>query len=309
MDTPDTVHPDKDSTLAIGEAASNRNYDLFYTTVNDVYLNNEIPYANSVPFVFQRDIQTPLKFIGKSTSEPMDNFDYILMRKDPPYNMDYIFTTHILSLAKRAKVLNHPASLREAPEKIYPLKFPGIFPPTYIGKSKSMLLEFAEKHEDVILKPLDGNGGKGVLKTGLHDSNFYSICEILTQEYTQYTIIQKYLPEVEQGDKRIILLDGEPVGAIVRKNEGHDIRTNLHVGGQSQKTDLDEYDKELCAMIGSQLVKDGLYFVGIDVIGKYITEINVTSPTGIQEIKSWSNIDIADLFWEKLESPADLNLN
>ncbi|KAK3584132.1 hypothetical protein CHS0354_035212 [Potamilus streckersoni] len=293
MDPPQTVHPEKDTTFAIGQAASARGYTIHYAPVENLFLQNGIPHIRCRPFRFMNNPEQPMEFLAEDSLYLLDDFDVVLMRKDPPYNMNYIVATHILSLAKKTRVLNIPHALREAPEKIYPFQFPGIFPPTLISRKIQDLKSFAAEHDSVILKPLDGNGGRGIVKTSASDANFPSLCELLTVQESEYAVIQNYLPEVRTGDKRVILLDGEAVGAVLRVPPTGENRANLHIGGTAVQTELTAREKEMCSIIGPALKKDGLYFTGIDVIGDYITEINVTSPTGVQEIRRLGGTDIA----------------
>ena len=300
MDPPSTVHPEKDTTYALGEEASRRGHEIHFSLIQDIYLLNDLPHARHRKFVFRNNLASPIEFLSDYAVSDLEKFDYILMRKDPPFDARFIFICQFLRLVSKGKVLNDPTGIVLAPEKIYPLRFPGIFPPTMITSNFDTLLKFSQDMEGVILKPLDGNGGRGVLLTSSKDKNIRSMFEILSLEGTTPIIAQKYLPEIRQGDIRIILLDGEPVGAINRLPSDTENRANMHIGGKAVQHVMTEGQLKLCAVISDSLKKDGLYLTGIDVIGDYITEINVTSPTGIQEIKRFGGRDIAAEFWSKL---------
>ncbi|NHK28188.1 glutathione synthase [Parvularcula flava] len=228
--------------------------------------------------------------------------DVVLVRQDPPYNMRYITACHMLEyLLPDVMVLNDPREIRNAPEKLFPLDFPKLIPPTLITSDETALRAFRDKHQDIILKPLYGNGGAGVFSVTKGDQNFSSLLEMFRNFYDEPVIAQKYLPEVRKGDKRIILLDGEPVGAINRVPADHEARSNMHVGGKATPVEMTERDKEICAAIGPALKERRLVLVGIDVIGDYMTEINVTSPTGVQEVRRFGGADISALFWDWVE--------
>jgi glutathione synthase len=228
--------------------------------------------------------------------------DLVLMRQDPPFDMAYISATHILEhVQKHALVVNDPVHVRNAPEKLFVTHFPGLMPPTLVSSDAAAIREFRAKHGDIILKPLYGNGGAGVFRIAPGDQNFNALLELFTQFYREPIIAQAYVPAVRQGDKRIILVEGAPVGALNRVPAANETRSNLHVGGRPKLCDLSARDIEICAAIGPELKRRGLVFVGIDVIGDYLTEINVTSPTGIREIKALGGPDIAPLIWDAIE--------
>ena len=241
------------------------------------------------------------KIVKKETLN-LSDFDIILMRQDPPFDMSYITYTYLLEkISSNTLIVNNPIEVRNCPEKIFVLNFENLIPPTMITRNINVIKDFIRIHKDIIIKPIYGNGGSGIFKTFLNDENLNSLIEIFFSISNEPIILQKYLPEVKLGDKRIILIDGEPVGAINRVPQKDEIRSNLHVGGEARKTNLSERDKFICSTIGPELRKRDLFFVGIDVIGDYLTEINVTSPTGIREIENLNNINIAKLFWEYLE--------
>jgi glutathione synthase len=225
------------------------------------------------------------------------------MRQDPPFDMGYITATHLLELIHpKTLVVNNPAEVRNAPEKLFILNFKDLMPPTLITRDVSELEAFRREHGEIILKPLYGNGGAGIFKTAHDDQNFSSLVEMFTAMFKEPFIAQKYLPEVRMGDKRIILVDGKAVGAINRIPALHDHRSNMHVGGKAAPTHITRREQEICEAIGPELKKRGLLFTGIDVIGDVMTEINVTSPTGIRQVKAFGGADIAALIWDAIES-------
>ena len=228
--------------------------------------------------------------------------DIVLVRQDPPFNMAYITAAHLLErLQPGVLVVNDPRSIRDAPEKLFVAEFPDLTPPTLITRDLGRIRGFREEHGDIILKPLYGNGGAGVFRLTTDDSNFNALTELFMQSFAEPVIAQKYLPAVRKGDKRIILLDGEAVGAINRVPASGETRSNLHVGGKAEAVKMTERDQEICDRIGPALSARGLILAGIDVIGDFLTEINVTSPTGVQEIRRFGGPDISALFWDWAE--------
>ena len=228
--------------------------------------------------------------------------DVILMRQDPPFDMAYITATHLLEhVHSETLVVNDPAEVRNAPEKLFVTRFPDLMPPTLITSDRQAIEAFREEHKDIIVKPLYGNGGAGVFHLKPGDDNLNSLLELFTQLYREPVMVQRYLPEVRRGDKRIILIDGEPAGAVNRVPKEGEARSNLHVGGKAEKSALTEREKEICARIGPTLREKGLVFVGIDVIGDWLTEINVTSPTGLQEINGFDETCLEARIWDAIE--------
>jgi glutathione synthase len=226
----------------------------------------------------------------------------VLMRQDPPFDMAYITATHVLeNIHPRTLVVNDPFHVRNAPEKIFVTQFKDLMPPTLITSDRAEIDEFRAQHQDIIVKPLYGNGGAGVFRIKPEDENLGSLLEMFTQFYREPVIVQRYLPEVRKGDKRVILVDGEFAGAINRVPAKGEARSNMHVGGKPEATTLSAREKHICDTIGPELRKRGLIFTGIDVIGDYLTEINVTSPTGILEVKRFGGHDIAKLIWDAIE--------
>ena len=243
---------------------------------------------------------------GFGAFEELDlaGFDIVLMRQDPPFDMAYITATHLLELLPEdgPLVVNDPAAVRNAPEKLFVLRFRELMPPTLLTLDREAIDAFRQEHGEIVLKPLFGNGGAGVFHLRPGDDNLGSLLEMYASVYREPVMVQRYLPEVRQGDKRIILVEGEPVGAVNRVPPEGEARANLHVGGRAVKTGLTAREREICAAIGPSLREHGLVFVGIDVIGDYMTEINVTSPTGIQEIARLDGVDLAPNIWDAIEA-------
>jgi glutathione synthase len=226
----------------------------------------------------------------------------IFVRQDPPFNMAYITSLHILELINksRTRIVNDPNGIRNSPEKIFIFNFPRLIPPTIVTRSKEQVVQFLSKHKKAVIKPLYGNGGEGIFLVSNNDLNLNQIIESFISNNKEQFMVQKYLPEIIRGDKRIILVNGKPVGAISRVPKKNEIRSNIHVGGSAKKTAISKSDKIICDAIGPELRNRKLFFVGIDIIGKNLIEINVTSPTCINEIKQLSKIDIAKIIWDKL---------
>jgi glutathione synthase len=241
--------------------------------------------------------------LGEPVRTELTEMDVILLRQDPPFDMNYITTTHMLErVHPRTLVVNDPAWVRNSPEKIFVTEFPDLMPETLITRDAGEIAAFRRQHRDIIIKPLYGNGGAGIFHLREDDRNLASLLEMFSQMFREPFIVQRYLPEVRKGDKRIILIDGEAAGAINRVPAEHDSRSNMHVGGRAEATELTDREREICARIGPSLRERGFILVGIDVIGDYLTEINVTSPTGIREVKRFGGADIAALFWDAVEA-------
>ena len=239
--------------------------------------------------------------IAEPKNRHLSDFDAILMRQDPPFDMHYLSATYILErLPAHVVLVNNPAEVRNAPEKILAMDFPDLMPPTIISTDRAALESFRAEHQDVIVKPLYGNGGIGIYHLRPEDDNFSSLFEMHQAHWHSPIQMQKFLPEVSLGDKRILLIDGVAIGAIDRLPAAGQVRANMHVGGSAQKVDLSPRDQEICARIGSTLRELGMIFVGIDIIGGYLTEINVTSPTGIQEINRFNDVQIESLLWDSI---------
>lgn len=248
-----------------------------------------------------RDPNSPVSLASPATLD-LSTMDVILIRQDPPFNIAYITAAQILEqLPKDVLVVNDPRSIRDAPEKLFVLNFPDLTPPTCVTRDPQAMTAFRETHGDVIVKPLYGNGGAGVFKIAQDDGNFNALLEMFTDVFVEPSIIQKFVPDVTNGDKRIILLDGEAVGAINRVPAKGETRSNMHVGGRAEAVEMTDRDQQICDRIGPVLSQRGLILVGIDVIGDYLTEINVTSPTGVQEVRRFGGADISALFWDWVE--------
>lgn len=290
-----------DSTFALMLEAQARGHELFYYTPPDLMLRDGRILAHSSP-VEVNDVQGSHFKLGERRLLDLGTCDVVHLRQDPPFDMAYITTTHLLErLQPGVLVVNDPASVRNAPEKLFVMQFPYLMPPTMITSSASDVRAFREEHGDIILKPLYGNGGAAVFRMQPGDTNIGALVELFQTVFKEPFIVQRYQSEVRSGDKRIILVDGEIAGAINRVPALGDTRSNMHAGGRPEPTDITDRDREICAAIGPELKRRGLIFTGIDVIGPYLTEINVTSPTGIRQVKRFGGPDIAVLIWDVIE--------
>lgn len=296
MDPMATINPKKDTTLALLIEAQKRGFDLYYLELKDLYLQNGIAWGNHRPLQVFSD---PLHWykMGEPHQQPLDQFDVLLMRKDPPVDMQYIYATYILEHAERngTLVINRPQSLRDANEKVYATWFPQCMAPTLVSCKKETITQFIREQQNVILKPLDGMGGKNILKCDAGDPNISVLIDLLTQDGAQYIMAQKFIPSIlTEGDKRILMLDGAPIPyALARFPAEHDFRGNLAAGGKGIGQALTERDLWICGEVGPILREKGLFFVGIDIIGQYLTEINVTSPTCVKELEKEFKVDIS----------------
>ena len=302
MDHVSTVNIAGDTTFALALEAQRRGHALYHYTPDRLTLADGKVIAHVEELVV-RDEKGNHFTLGEQVRTDLSEMDVVLLRQDPPFDMNYITTTHILErIHPRTLVVNDPAWVRNSPEKIFVTEFPDLMPETLITKDPREVDAFRKAHGDIIVKPLYGNGGAGVFHLQDADRNLASLLEMFGQMFREPFIVQRYLKDVRQGDKRIILIDGEPVGAINRVPAEHDSRSNMHVGGRAEKTDLTEREREICARIGPSLKERGFILVGIDVIGDWLTEINVTSPTGVREVKRFGGADIAALFWDAVEA-------
>jgi glutathione synthase len=303
MDPIDTINIDADSTFALALEAQARGHALYHYLPQALTLRDGRLYARGRPLQVFRRHGNHHRF-GAYEELDLAGFDVVLMRQDPPFDMAYITATHLLELlpAEGPLVVNDPASVRNAPEKLFVLRFRELMPPTLLTLDPEEIRAFWREHGDVVLKPLFGNGGAGVFHLRPGDENLSALLEMYALVHREPVMAQRYLPEVRQGDKRIILVEGEPVGAVNRVPPEGEARANLHVGGRAQRTILTDREREICAAIGPTLRERGLVFVGIDVIGDYMTEINVTSPTGIQEIARLDGVDLAPNIWNAIET-------
>src|SRR3984885_14037971 len=301
MDPIEKIDISGDSTFALALEAQARGHSLLYYGPRALTFNNSAVTARVRPLSV-RATKGDHFTAGEPSVYDLSRADVILMRQDPPFDMAYITATHILErLHPKTLVVNDPAQVRNAPEKLFVTEFADFIPPTLITSDGREIREFRDQHKDIILKPLYGNGGAGVFRVRADDENLGSLLEMFTLFYREPVIVQRYLPDGRKGDKRIILVDGEFAGAINRVPAAGEARSNMHVGGRPEKTELTAREKAICAAIGPELKRRGLIFTGIDVIGDYMTEINVTSPTGIQEVRRFGGADIAALVWDAIE--------
>lgn len=301
MDSMERVNIEADSTFALALEAQARGHRLYHYLARDLTLADGALTAIARPLTVKREQGRHFE-LGKVETLDLARMDVVLMRQDPPFDMAYITATHLLEHVRgKTLIVNDPVAVRNAPEKIFATHFPGLMPETLITSDRAAIEAFRAKHGDIILKPLFGNGGVGVFRLRPEDENLNALLEIFTQLYREPIIVQRYLPAVREGDKRIILIEGEPVGAVLRVPAKGEARANLHVGGTAKKTSLTAREHDICAAIGPTLRKLGLVFVGIDVIGDYLTEINVTSPTGIQEIDRLDKVKLEALVWDAIE--------
>ncbi len=284
MDPIESINIDTDSTFAMALEAQERGHTLFHYLPQHLCFRQGRVYAHARPLRVQA-VRGNHFTLGGFELLDLATVDVVLMRQDPPFDMAYITATHVLEhIHPRTLVVNDPAQVRNAPEKLFVTHFADVMPPTLIASHRGEIEAFRREYRDIIIKPLFGNGGAGVFHLKPEDENLGSLLEMFTQLYREPVIVQQYLPEIRDGDKRIILVEGEPVGAVSRIPQTGEARANFHAGGSAQRTELTDREREICAAIGPALRERGLVFVGIDVIGRYLTEINVTSPTGIHEI-------------------------
>jgi glutathione synthase len=306
MDPIEAVNVNADTTFDLALEAHVRGFEIWvYSPAMLAMRDGRVSARARKIFGLKRE-QGAHASLGAEEALDLHGVDIVLVRQDPPFNMAYITAAHLLErLRPGVLVVNDPRSIRDAPEKLFVAEFPDLTPPTLITRDVARIREFREEHGDIILKPLYGNGGAGVFRLSSDDSNFNALTELFMQAFAEPVIAQKYLPDVRKGDKRIILLDGEAVGAINRVPASGETRSNLHVGGKAEPVDMTERDQEICDRIGPALSERGLILVGIDVIGDCLTEINVTSPTGVQEIRRFGGPDISALFWDWAEGRLD----
>ncbi len=303
MDPIESINYTKDSTLAMLVAAQNKGWELFYLQQEDLYQQEGIAYGSIRPLQARYNPEDWYT-LGERQEQPLSDLNVILMRKDPPFDMEFIYSTYLLEQAeqKGTLVVNKPQSIRDCNEKIFATLFPQCTPPVMVARSARLLKGFAEKHGDVVLKPLDGMGGSSIFRTNPSDQNFSVIVETLTHYGQQQAMIQKYIPEITAGDKRILLIDGEPVPfALARIPADGELRGNLAAGGRGAGQELTERDRWIAAQVAPVVKEKGLLFVGLDVIGDYLTEINVTSPTCIRQLDDQFGIDIGGMLMDKIE--------
>lgn len=302
MDPIESINPPGDSTFALMLEAQARGHVVHYYTPDTLALRDNQLLADVYPVeVFDKPKGEHFS-LGKLREVDLGTYDVVLMRQDPPFDMNYITITHMLErIHPRTLVVNPPATVRNAPEKILVTEFPDLMPPTLVTRDRSRIAAFRKEHGNIIVKPLYGNGGAGVFFIQEGDHNLASLIELFEQNFREPFMIQRYLKDVRKGDKRIIIIDGEPVAALNRIPAEGEARSNMHVGGRPELIDLTARDREICARIAPALKERDMIFVGIDVIGDYLTEINVTSPTGIREIKRFGGPDISVMIWDAIE--------
>jgi len=302
MDPIERINIRGDSTFALLLEAQQRGHRLSYYTPDRLVLGDGKVSATVRPLQV-RDIAGDHFTIGDPSHVMLSTFDVLLLRQDPPFDLAYISTTHMLErIQPKTLVVNDPAHVRNAPEKVFVTEFPDLMPPTLVTRDIEAIKAFRGKHGDIVMKPLYGKGGEAVVRLTRDDLNFGSLCDLFTSMFREPWVIQKFLPAVKDGDKRIILVDGEFAGAVNRVPAPDDLRSNMVRGGAPKATDLTKREREICAQLGPALRERGLLFVGIDVIDGFLTEINVTSPTGIRAIKTFGGTDIAALIWDKIEA-------
>lgn len=301
MDPIDRIDIRGDSTFAILLEAQKRNHDIFYYTPQNLALHGSKLRARGHTLNVADFAGQHFELSNPRTIDLAER-DVVLLRQDPPFDMAYITTTHLLErIHPKTLVVNDPAHVRNAPEKIFVLDFLDLMPPTIVTRSLDDVLAFRAEMKDIIIKPLYGNGGASVFRLGPQDTNVASLVELFQGVFREPFMVQQYRPEVREGDKRVILIDGEIAGAINRVPAEGETRSNLHVGGTAQPIRLTARDREICARLSPKLKRRGLLFTGIDIIGPYLTEINVTSPTGIRQVKAFGGNDIAVMIWDAIQ--------
>lgn len=301
MDPIEQIDFDGDSTFVLGLEAARRGYSLIHYLAKDLSFRDGQVLARARPLALRHERGNHFS-LGEPALVDLAEMDVVLMRQDPPFDMAYITATHILQhIHPKTLVVNNPVAVRNAPEKLYVTHFDGVMPPTLISSDMEAIKAFRAEHGDIILKPLFGNGGAGVFRLRPDDENLGSLLEMFTKLSREPVIVQRYLPDVRAGDKRIILIDGRPAGAVNRVPAAGEARSNMHVGGRPEKAALTERERAICDLIGPHLKREGLIFVGIDVIGGYLTEINVTSPTGIQQINRFDGVRLEAEIWDAIE--------
>jgi len=304
MDPIAAIHVEKDSTLALLLEAQRRGHPLHYMTQSDLALRDAIPYARLAPLQVRDDADDWFT-LGTAQWRDLREMQIVLARVDPPFDAQFLYDTMVLELAQRdgVRVINDPRGLRDANEKLFSLHFPQCIPPTVIARDAAEIRRFVAEHGDVVLKPLDGMGGRSIFRSGRGDPNLNVIIETLTAEGRNFTVAQRYIPEIRDGDKRILMIDGEPVPyALARMPQGDDFRGNLARGGKGVGRPLSERDRWIAAQVGPELARRGMRFVGLDVIGDYLTEVNVTSPTCIRELDQQFGLNIAGMLFDAIEA-------
>lgn len=303
MDPIETINFKKDSTLAMMIEAQNKNHELFYMTPDSLYINSGISYAASSKVEVKND---PLGWFELEEEKliKLSQLDAILMRQDPPFNSNYIYNTYVLEMASRegVSIFNNPRSLRDCNEKVFATEFPQCCTKHLVTSHKKLLTDFVEEYKDTVIKPLDGMGGASIFRLKKNDPNLNVILETITLHFTQKVMIQEYIPEIAEGDKRVLIINGEPMSAAIARIPAQgELRGNLAAGASAVAKSLSDRDMWICKEVGPSLVEKGLLLVGLDIIGDYLTEINVTSPTCFKEYKELCDIDVANTFIEAVE--------
>jgi len=302
MDPIESINIDADSTFVLALEAQARGHALHHYSPRHLTLADGRLHTKARTLAVRREAGRHYT-LGPWETLELKRMDVILMRQDPPFDMAYITATHLLEhVREEVLVVNDPVSVRNAPEKLVAARFPGLMPPTIITGDRDEIAAFRARHGDIIVKPLFGNGGAGVFRLRPDDENFNALLEMFSAVYREPVMVQRYLPAVRQGDKRIVLIDGVAAGAVNRVPPAGEARANLHVGGRAEKTTLTERERAICDTIGPTLEREGLVFVGIDVIGEHLTEINVTSPTGLQEINRLDGVTLETKVWDAIEA-------
>jgi glutathione synthase len=304
MDPLDSINIAGDSTFALMLSAQDRGHTLFHYSAEDLNYRDGKVWAKAHPVTVQRVVGDHFS-VGEPVNLDLgDEADVVLMRQDPPFDLGYITATHLLErIADKTLVVNDPAQVRNAPEKVFVLDYPQFMPPTLVTRSLDEARKFLAEHGAIVIKPLHGNGGKAIFKVESDGANLSALMEVFNMTWREPHMVQAFLPDVAKGDKRIVLIDGEVAGAINRLPGEGEIRSNLAVGGSAEKSELTDKEREICAVLGPELKKRGLLFVGIDVIGgTWLTEINVTSPTGIVAIEKFDGTDVAGMIWDAIEA-------
>ena len=304
MDPLDSINIAGDSTFALMLSAQDRGHTLFHYSAEDLNYRDGKVWAKAHPVTVQRVVGDHFS-VGEPVNLDLgDEADVVLMRQDPPFDLGYITATHLLErIADKTLVVNDPAQVRNAPEKVFVLDYPQFMPPTLVTRSLDEARKFLAEHGAIVIKPLHGNGGKAIFKVESDGANLSALMEVFNMTWREPHMVQAFLPDVAKGDKRIVLIDGEVAGAINRLPGEGEIRSNLAVGGSAEKSELTDKEREICAVLGPELKKRGLLFVGIDVIGgTWLTEINVTSPTGIVAIDRFNGTDTGAMIWDAIEA-------
>jgi glutathione synthase len=303
MDPIEAINIAGDSTFAMLLEAQKRGHNILYYTPDRLSMTGSAVTAQAQPLQV-RDVVGDHFTLGEMRRVDLGaETDVVLLRQDPPFDLAYVTTTHLLErIHPQTLVVNNPASVRDAPEKLFVMEYPELMPATLITRDRSEIEAFRKQHGDVVIKPLYGNGGAAVFKVAVKDPNFGSLFDLFSATFREAWVVQQFLPRVSEGDKRIILVDGKAMGAVNRVPAENDIRSNMVRGGAARETDLTPREREICYAIGPELQKRGLIFVGIDVIDGHLTEINVTSPTGLRAIQRLGGPDLAAALWDSIES-------